>query len=263
VTTAYRTVTEFTATAGQTSFSVPSYTVGYIDVFRNGVRLGSTDYTATTGTTVVLASGAIVGDLVVTESFYVSSVLNAIPATAGAVNSTYIANGVTLTSPTLTSPVIAGTPSGVGTLTSATAVLASGTSIDFTSIPSWVKRITVMFNASGTNGTSLVQVQLGSGSVANTGYVSYASSAAGNASSTTGFVTTYALNPGQYVAGIMTICLVSGFSYVASGSTGLGAVNAGSTWGTKTLSGVLDRVRITTVNGTDVFNSGSINIMYE
>ena len=93
VTTAYRTVTEFTATAGQTSFSVPSYTVGYIDVFRNGVRLGSTDYTATTGTTVVLASGAIVGDLVVTESFYVSSVLNAIPATAGAVNSTYIANG--------------------------------------------------------------------------------------------------------------------------------------------------------------------------
>lgn len=92
VTTAYRTVTEFTATAGQTSFSVPSYTVGYIDVFRNGVRLGSTDYTASTGTTVVLASGAIVGDLVVTESFYVSSVLNAIPATAGAVNSTYISS---------------------------------------------------------------------------------------------------------------------------------------------------------------------------
>jgi hypothetical protein len=52
-TTAYRTVTDFTATAGQTSFSVPSYTIGYIDVYRNGVRLVSTDYTATTGTTVV------------------------------------------------------------------------------------------------------------------------------------------------------------------------------------------------------------------
>ena len=89
-TTAYRTVTEFTATAGQTSFSVPSYTVGYIDVYRNGVMLGTADFTATTGTTVVLAVGATVGDLIRTESFYVSSVLNAIPATAGAVNSTYI-----------------------------------------------------------------------------------------------------------------------------------------------------------------------------
>ena len=91
-TTAYRTVTNFTATAGQTSFSVPSYTVGYIDVFRNGVRLvnAGSDFVATTGTTVVLNNACTVGDSVVTESFYVSSVLNAIPATAGAVNSTYI-----------------------------------------------------------------------------------------------------------------------------------------------------------------------------
>lgn len=91
--TAYRTVTEFTATSGQTSFTVPSYTVGFINVYRNGVRLGEADFTATTGTTVVLASGATTGDLITTESFYVSSVLNAIPATAGAVNSTYITDG--------------------------------------------------------------------------------------------------------------------------------------------------------------------------
>jgi hypothetical protein len=85
-------VTNFTATAGQTSFSVPSYTVGYIDVFRNGVRLvnAGSDFVATTGTTVVLNNACTVGDSVVTESFYVSSVLNAIPATAGAVNTTYI-----------------------------------------------------------------------------------------------------------------------------------------------------------------------------
>ena len=89
-TTAYRTVTNFTATAGQTSFSVPSYTVGYIDVYRNGVRLVSTDYTATTGTTVVLNNACTVGDSVVTESFLVSSVLNAIPATAGSVSDSYI-----------------------------------------------------------------------------------------------------------------------------------------------------------------------------
>jgi hypothetical protein len=91
-TTAYRTVTEFTATAGQTTFSVPSYTVGYIDVYRNGVMLGSADYTATNGTTVVLAAGTTAGDLVETISFFVSSVLNAIPATPGSVVSSYIAN---------------------------------------------------------------------------------------------------------------------------------------------------------------------------
>ena len=95
-TTAYRTVTNFTATAGQTTFSVPSYTVGYIDVYRNGVRLAAADFTATSGTTVVLAAAASLGDSVVTESFYVSSVLNAIPATAGAVNSTYLAGGAAL-----------------------------------------------------------------------------------------------------------------------------------------------------------------------
>jgi hypothetical protein len=127
-TTAYRTVTNFTATAGQTSFSVPSYTVGYIDVYRNGVRLvnNGTDFVATTGTTVVLNNACTVGDSVVTESFLVSSVLNAIPATAGAVNSTYIAAGAvgttqiaastTLTTPKVTTTIGVGnaTPSGSG-----------------------------------------------------------------------------------------------------------------------------------------------------
>jgi hypothetical protein len=100
-TTAYRTVTEFTATAGQTSFSVASYTVGFIDVYRNGVRLNSADYTATTGTTVVLTSGATSGDTVTTISFLVSSVLNAIPATAGSISSTYLASNLTITTPTI------------------------------------------------------------------------------------------------------------------------------------------------------------------
>jgi hypothetical protein len=95
-TTAYRTVTNFTATAGQTSFTTPSYTVGYINVFRNGVYLPTTDYTATTGTTVVLANAATAGDTITTESFYVSSVLNAIPATAGSVAASYLAGGAAL-----------------------------------------------------------------------------------------------------------------------------------------------------------------------
>ena len=90
-TTAYRTKTEFTATAGQTTFTPASYTAGYIDVFRNGVLLGSADYTAINGTTVVLTTGATAGDLVTTESFYVSSVLNAIPNTPNAVVQSNIA----------------------------------------------------------------------------------------------------------------------------------------------------------------------------
>lgn len=90
-TTAYRTLTEFTATAGQTTFTPPSYTVGFISVFKNGVRLGSADFTATNGTSVVLVSAASAGDLIATESFYVSSILNAIPNTAGAVQQTNLA----------------------------------------------------------------------------------------------------------------------------------------------------------------------------
>jgi hypothetical protein len=95
-TTAYRTVTEFTATAGQTTFSVPSYTVGFIDVYRNGVMLGSADYTASNGVSVVLASGATAGDLVEVISFQVSSVLNAIPNSPASVGTSNIANGVTI-----------------------------------------------------------------------------------------------------------------------------------------------------------------------
>jgi hypothetical protein len=90
-TTAYRTLTEFTATANQTVFTPPSYTVGYINVFQNGNRLASTDYTATNGTTVVLSTGTTANDLIAIESFYVSSVNNAIPAEVGAVSPSYLA----------------------------------------------------------------------------------------------------------------------------------------------------------------------------
>ena len=82
-TSAYRTITEFTATAGQTTFTPPSYSPGFISVFRNGALLSTTDYTASNGTTVVLGSAAASGDLVTIESFYVSSIVNALPQTGG------------------------------------------------------------------------------------------------------------------------------------------------------------------------------------
>ena len=92
----YRTITEFTATAGQTSFSPASYTPGYIDVFRNGVKLGTANFTATNGTTVVLNNACSAGDLVRFEAFLITSFNDAIPNTAGAVVSSNIANGVTI-----------------------------------------------------------------------------------------------------------------------------------------------------------------------
>lgn len=146
-TTAYRTVTEFTATANQKTFTPPSYTVGFINVYRNGVLLGSADYVATNGTTVVLTTGATSGDLVTVESFLVSSVLNAIPNTAGAINvggtlisgtlpvvnggtgvttSTGTSSVVRATSPTLTTPIVS-TTMGVGGATPS----ASGSGITF------------------------------------------------------------------------------------------------------------------------------------
>jgi hypothetical protein len=98
--TAYLSSTEFTATAGQTTFT-PSgtYQVGFINVIRNGSQLAPSDYTATNGTTVVLASACAVGDVVVIEVYNLVSVSNALPLTGGTVtgattfNSTVSING--------------------------------------------------------------------------------------------------------------------------------------------------------------------------
>jgi len=117
-TTAYRTVTTFTATASQTTFTPPSYTVGFINVYRNGVLLTPTsDYTASNGTTVVLASGAASGDTVIVESFLVSSVLNAIPATSGSVGQSYLAPGVAGNGPAFSATMSGGTNISQGTFT--------------------------------------------------------------------------------------------------------------------------------------------------
>ena len=268
-TTAYRTVTEFTATAGQTSFSVASYTVGFIDVYRNGVRLNSADYTATTGTTVVLTSGATSGDTVTTMSFLVSSVLNAIPATAGSISSTYLASSLSLTTPTLTSPTINGTPvMGASVITSGTSQAStSGTSIDFTSIPSWVKRITVMFNGVSTSGTSLIQIQIGSGSVTTSGYAcSYStigSAAAAGSTATSGFIVTYSVAAANAYSGLAILALVSSNSWLETSTLTIPTAGNHFSAGSIALGGTLDRIRITTVNGTDTFDAGSINILYE
>ena len=156
-------------------------------------------------------------------------------------------------------------------ITSGTAVAStSGTSIDFTSIPSWVKRITVMFNGVSTNGTSPIQIQVGSGSVSATGYTSACGAingGTGQTSSTTGLPVTIPSTPASGVeSGAAVLCLISSNTWVASGVvlyTGAAGAIAMSAGNSPALSGTLDRVRITTVNGTDTFDAGSVNIMYE
>ena len=159
---------------------------------------------------------------------------------------------------------------GASVITSGTAVAStSGTSIDFTSIPSWVKRITVMFKGVSTNGSSNWLIRLGtSGGIASTGYLgagSYNGASNAGANSTTGFI----FNAGgsaQIMHGSMIITLQdlatnTWVQQAALGDSSQAYVFFSS--GSAVLSGVLDRVRLTTVNGTDTFDAGSINILYE
>ena len=185
-----------------------------------------------------------------------------------------IASGQTITSPTLSSPTINGTPvMGASVITSGTAVAStSGTSIDFTSIPSWVKRITVMVNGVSTNGSSITQVQLGtSGGIQTSGYsgsVGYIQNANASGASllSAGFLFSSLAGATVVFSGSITLSLLNAASgiWVCSGVISRSdAAVPSMLGGVKTLSGTLDRVRITTVNGSDTFDAGSINILYE
>ena len=162
-----------------------------------------------------------------------------------------------------------------GVITSGAAQAStSGTSIDFTSIPSWVKRITVMFSGVSTNNTSPPLIQIGAGSVANTGYLMTATTLSNGATVvSTLFTTGFALaagtsvwSAGTTVGGSIILTLVDSATATWSCNGQIGRSDVATTHfaaGTKVLSGTLDRVRITTFNGTDTFDAGSINILYE
>ena len=135
----------------------------------------------------------------------------------------------------------------------------SGTSIDFTGIPSWAKKITVMFNGVSTSGTSLFLVQVGSGIVDITGYISSASTT----TTTTGFIQSNAQDASSLVQGISIFQLITGNTWLNSSMIARQASSDIGGRGSKTLSGTLDRIRVTTVNGTDIFDAGQINVLVE
>lgn len=158
-----------------------------------------------------------------------------------------------------------------GTVVSGTAVAStSGTSIDFTSIPSWVKKITVMIQGVSTSGTSELRVRLGtSGGFATSGYLGAASTVA-SGSATTNFTAGFDENAsgGSSAAavrhGAYVIQNLSSNNWVCTASFGFSnETRTNLINGSVGLSGALTQVRITTVNGTDTFDAGTINILYE
>lgn len=166
-----------------------------------------------------------------------------------------------------------GTNGIIGGIGSATAQNStSGTSIDFTSIPAGVRRVTVMFNGVSIAGAGSNQlVQIGSGSVSSSGYSSLGSAGYNTSqfvviSSTAGFII-YNNQVAAAINGTVVLTLVSANTWICNGN--LSNINAAIpaeynvSGSSPALGGALDRVRITTVNGTDTFDAGSINILYE
>jgi len=193
-----------------------------------------------------------------------------------------VLSGDTSGSVTLAAPAVAG--STTQTLVDVTGTLApvvsgtaqastSGTSIDFTGIPSWVKRVTVVFRGVSTSGTSNWLIQLGTGSTptyATSGYLGGSvrltdATAIAGANPTAGFSLAF-VSANVVAHGSMTISLVDASANAWAASGVVGNSNASSTvlhGGSTALSGALTAVRVTTVNGTDTFDAGTINILYE
>ena len=214
----------------------------------NGSTTGLTPATATSGAitlggTLAVANG---GTGVTTSTGTGATVRGTSPSISGAVMST-------MASSVLTS----------GTSQAST----SGTSIDFTGIPSWVKRITVMFQGVSTSGTSNWVVRIGNGSIISSGYSSsstyFVTAGLNTQSDTSGFLIRVD-NASNVISGAMVLYNVSGNTWIETWVGGNGPNTQTHLGGGQlALGGVLDRVRITTVNGTDTFDAGSINIMYE
>lgn len=216
--------------------------------------------TSTTSFVGVISGTTLTVSSVVSGTVQVGQVLSGLGVTAG------------------TSIVALGTGTGgTGTYTVSTSqtvasVTFSVVGFDFYNIPSTAKRAVVMFSAFSTSGTSPAIIQLGSGSIEATGYngmaglISTVNNTTRAYAPTTGFsiygnstaVATHSYN------GAAILNLMGSNTWTISGSiAALNAIDIVILSGAKILSGALNRIRITTVGGTDFFDAGSINIMYE
>ena len=195
--------------------------------------------------------------------------------------SSVIISGDTSGAITVSAPAVAGTntltlqaataTNAVNTLSTAVAS-TSGTSISYTSIPAWVKKITVIFSGVSTNSTNNIQLQLGSGSIEIASYTGAASSVrAGGTSNiynnSTGFIICAEVVATATITGSATVNLLTSNTWVCNGNfTDPTAGRTTVSGGAKALSGTLDQLRIIasgTGNPADTFDAGTINILYE
>ena len=155
-------------------------------------------------------------------------------------------------------------------ITSGTAItLTNQTAPEFTGIPAGVKRITVLFGGVSTNGTNNLLIQVGSGSYSTSGYTSASgrTNSANNAAMNTNTTGIHILNSSasDSLRGAVVLYLLTGNTWVGNGNitsdTTLISITIGGT--SPALSGALDRVRVTSVGGTDQFDAGTLNIFYE
>jgi hypothetical protein len=159
---------------------------------------------------------------------------------------------------------VAGTTGTLYPIVSGTAVSATGTAVDFTGIPSWAKRITVMMSGLSTNGTSQVVIQLGdSGGFETSGYDGSISRSATTNDFSASFIVHSNIAAATIAQVYVAVSNINGNTWVETSTASSPSNTASIGTGSKTLSGVLDRVRITTVNGTDTFDAGTINILFE
>lgn len=159
-----------------------------------------------------------------------------------------------------------------GKIITGTVISASAnTFLDFTGIPSWARRVTLMFSAVSMSATADILVQLGSGSVQTTGYSSVGSGIAttvATTASTAGFIVgnTGALLAANFLDGQMIFNILATGTNTWAGSGSFAMRTTPQTMlssGVVSLVGALDRLRITSVANTATFDAGSININWE
>ena len=217
------------------------------------------------------------GTSVSTATCSFTGVISTTTLTASAVTGTIavgqVITGTGVTAGTVITALGTGT-GGAGTYTVSVSQTVSSTTItivglDFLSIPSWVKRITVMLSGVSTNGTSNLLVQIGAGSIQNTGYTSnttFLVTSVSTQSSTAGFAMLNVNGAAAIMSGHMLLTLINSATGLWVSSSVGANTSSTSTFvggGDKTLSGTLDRIRFTTVSGTDTFDAGTVNILYE
>jgi hypothetical protein len=241
------TVTSLTATNFAVSGTVSGLTVTTLRVL--GETTGTTATFGNVTATQLNVSGSVTGTTATFGPVVTDTILEKTSAAGVTIDGLLIKDGAL--PPGSTGPVL-------DTAKSTT----SGSSINFTDIPSWVKRITVIFDRVSFNDTDQLLVQIGdAGGIETSGYVSRSAEGGDNSTSTSGYIVR--VNSGSINAsGLMTIVNISGNTWISSHAVDRGQSSPSVGGGTKTLSAVLTQVRITTDLGS-AFDNGSVNILYE